>query len=202
MKQPFKAGDYVVRMSHGTNRVKFGKVYQVVATTSGNDRPRICFTAEGGHLLSSCPSLYRPATEGEINMHPQASQCVPAPSYPAPPVAPVYMPSTQVTVEEMRALADRVEAEQQAHEAAALAAKADRDERLATNNAINEHKHLADATITLLGCIRRLLVEREAVPQPSEQLAKHRKALAGLAEVYGVKIVLVGDKTTATVVKA
>lgn len=124
-------------------------------------------------------------------MYPQAPKCAQEPS----------QMGQQVTVEEMRALADRVEAEQEAHAAADATAQADREEREAINAKLRAHTTLANATIVLLDVIRDLLVHRCHVPGHFSEIAAHRKALAGLAEFYGCKIVLVGDKTSATVVK-
>lgn len=202
-----RVGDRIRRGLHGSRRFTLGRVYEVKWVNA--DRS-LSVVDDNGTNTRTHANLYYPATEGEPTMYPQAPQCAPAPRNLAaeyqnmPKAAPPSTPSQmgqQVTVEEMRALADRVEAEQEAHAAADATAQADREEREAINAKLRAHTTLANATIVLLDVIRDLLVHRCHVPGHFSEIATHRKALAGLAEFYGCKIVLVGDKTSATVVK-
>ena len=183
-----RAGDRIRRGLHGSPRFTLGRVYEVKWVNA--DRS-LSVVDDNGTNTRTHANLYYPATEGEPTMYPQAHK---------PRHAPSQM-GQQVTVEEMRALADRVEAEQEAHAAADATAQADREEREAINAKLRAHTTLANATIVLLDVIRDLLVQRCHVPGHFSEIATHRKALAGLAEFYGCKIVLVGDKTSATVVK-
>lgn len=82
----------------------------------------------------------------------------------------------------------------QAQEALAQAeqAKALEDARKALEARLDHEEAMARATLTLLLCIRR----RDFSPQ--YDFAKFRKELNPLAETYGFKLVLVGDKTRAT----
>jgi hypothetical protein len=61
---------------------------------------------------------------------------------------------------------------------------------------------LAHATSELLAAGRGLLLGNIRVAATLSIIAKYRKELAPLAASYGLKIVLVGDKSTATVVQA
>lgn len=72
-------------------------------------------------------------------------------------------------------------------------AKAQEDARVALVARLDHEEALASATLELLRCIRRNDFS------PSHQFAKFRKELNPLAETYGFKLVLVGDKTRATV---
>lgn len=87
------------------------------------------------------------------------------------------------------------QAEQQAVREETLA------EKTALNNRISYEVALANATIILLASLRSLLLGEVPSVAPQAVLAKFRKELQPLAETYGVKIVCVGDKTTATLVK-
>lgn len=121
-------------------------------------------------------------------------------SIPGVPPAPDYT-ATRLA----QALAAKAQAEAQEAEArAALAAKAEADAQQAERDAIQarirEDQRLADATICLLQRLEDLRVFRTKIPTPALQLAKYRKQLQPLAESYGARIVLIGDKTQATVV--
>lgn len=86
--------------------------------------------------------------------------------------------------------------------AAAEAALADKTARAALADRIDADCELAGATITLLTEVARLRVHGLAPLGSSVRLAKYRKELSALAESYGVRIVLVGDKTAAMLVLA
>lgn len=79
---------------------------------------------------------------------------------------------------------------------AALAAKNERDALAAK---IDAEIALAEATRTLLADIRILRLTNNQTHRRKE-FATYRKELAALAASYGVKIVLVGDKTAAVLV--
>lgn len=82
----------------------------------------------------------------------------------------------------------------QAQEALAQAehAKAQEDARKAVEARLDYEEHLARTTVDLLLAVRR------GDFAPSYTFAKFRKELNPLAETYGFKLVLVGDKTRAT----
>lgn len=85
--------------------------------------------------------------------------------------------------------------------AIAKALKEEADKVAALKAQFDNDRDLAQATIDLIFSARVL---RTGIVAPTsvreESLARFRKELAPLAESYGVKIVLTGDKTTATVV--
>lgn len=85
--------------------------------------------------------------------------------------------------------------------AAAEAALADKTARDALADRIDADCKLASATTALLNEVARQRVHG-LEPQRSTQLAQYRKELSALAESYGVRIVLVGDKTAAMLVLA
>ena len=85
--------------------------------------------------------------------------------------------------------------------AAAEAALADKTAREALAARIDADCKLAGATAALLHYVERLRVHG-LEPRQSTQLAQYRKELSALAESYGVRIVLVGDKTAAMLVLA
>lgn len=85
--------------------------------------------------------------------------------------------------------------------AEAEAALADKTAREALVDRIDADCKLAGATTELLYEVGSLRVHGIA-PRQSTRLAKYRKELAALAESYGVRIVLVGDKTAAILVLA
>lgn len=85
--------------------------------------------------------------------------------------------------------------------AAAEAALADKTARDALVDRTDADCKLACATAALLHEVVRLRVHG-LEPQRSTQLAQYRKELSALAESYGVRIVLVGDKTAAMLVLA
>lgn len=78
----------------------------------------------------------------------------------------------------------------------ALAAKTERDALAAK---IDDDIALAEATRTLLADIRVLRVAGNQLYHRNE-FAQYREELAAIAKRYGVRIVLVGDKTAATLV--
>ena len=85
--------------------------------------------------------------------------------------------------------------------AAAVLAKAAHDDTEALKARIHDDIALAHATRTLLDGVQSLRLLGATV-SAHQVLARFRKELAPLAESYGAKIVLVGDKTTATLVLA
>lgn len=85
--------------------------------------------------------------------------------------------------------------------AAAEAALAAKNAHAARIELIESDYNLAGATQTLMTCIKSL-VNGGSTTQDLEVLAKYRKELQPLAERHGFKIVLVGNKTKATVVQA
>lgn len=87
--------------------------------------------------------------------------------------------------------------------AKAIAAKQEADEREAFGKRIDNDVKLAEATALLLVRIRSLaLAASNATSVGLPEFARFRKELQPLAESYGMKIVLVGDRTTASVVAA
>lgn len=86
--------------------------------------------------------------------------------------------------------------------AAAEAALADKTARDALVARIDADCKLAGATITLLNEVARLRVHGLEPLGGNVLLAQYRKELSALAESYGVRIVLVGDKTAAMLVLA
>lgn len=79
---------------------------------------------------------------------------------------------------------------------AALAAKNERD---ALEAKIDSEIALVEATYTLLSDIRILRLTDNQTYQRKE-FAAYRKELSDIASAYDVKIVLVGDKSSATLV--
>ena len=103
-----------------------------------------------------------------------------------------HVPRPKITHEEQVALAQAALAEAEA----ALAAKNERDALAAK---IDAEIALADATSTLLADIRILrLTGNQTYRRP--EFAAYRKELSDIASSYGVKIVLVGDKSSAELV--
>ena len=92
-----------------------------------------------------------------------------------------------------RAHKEIAEAEAEIAKAAEIAALTSR---------IEQDLELALATSALLIGAKDLLLGNNTHGTSARMFAKLRKELAPLAESYGVKIVLVGDKTSATLVKA
>lgn len=87
-------------------------------------------------------------------------------------------------------------------EQAASEARADEEAeaaKQAISTRIDGEVALAKATILLLSDVRTLCVHGMS-PVPRTELATFRKELQPLAETYGVRIVLIGDKSTATLV--
>ena len=86
--------------------------------------------------------------------------------------------------------------------AEALAVKeAENAEAAALEARINYDLDLADATCYLLSDIRSFALRGHGAPSAKATHARFRKELTPLAAAYGVKIVLIGDKTTATLSK-
>lgn len=79
------------------------------------------------------------------------------------------------------------------------------EEASAANQALHDRitaeLGLCAATAVLLRNVRSLVLESAATVPASSELARFRKELQPLAETYGLRIVLVGDRTTATLVK-
>lgn len=96
--------------------------------------------------------------------------------------------------------ADRIK-QAEAELAAAVQAKQEQDERDALVARFDNDRHLAEATISLISRARSLRL-KSSCEGSSDGLARFRKELSPLAESYGVRIVLTGDKSTATVVLA
>lgn len=86
--------------------------------------------------------------------------------------------------------------------AAAEAALADKTAREALADRIDADCKLAGATTALLHEVARLRLHGLEPMHGNVHLAKYRKELSALAESYGVRIVLVGDKTAAMLVLA
>lgn len=80
----------------------------------------------------------------------------------------------------------------QYHEAAGVARKALQD-------TLNQHQELACAGVALISAVRTLRVYQGTVT-PLRELARFRKELQPKANELGCKIVLVGDRTAATLV--
>lgn len=86
--------------------------------------------------------------------------------------------------------------------AAAEAALADKTASEALAARIDADCKLAGATTALLHEVARLRLHGLEPVHGNVHLAKYRKELSALAESYGVRIVLVGDKTAAMLVLA
>lgn len=84
-----------------------------------------------------------------------------------------------------------------AAEAAAAKAKAAKD---ATMARIGYHQALGTATLSLLESIKESIKSAGPVV-PEKQFVQFRKELSPLAKSYGFAIVVVGDRTAATLVK-
>lgn len=190
----FKPGDGVIYKGRNDNLLTHGKRYVVQTTRippngSGPNAIIEGFYEDGRKPLKGIsPNDCKLATK-ETNMNPTT------PSTPSP---------------EKQAAAIIKEAEDRAAKllvdaAAAEAAKADAAAKAAWGAAIIEkleyQRALAQTTDSLLGRIREVVVDGGAVANYPD-FAKFRKELQPLAETYGVRIVLVGDKTQATLVKA
>lgn len=98
-------------------------------------------------------------------------------------------------IEGHRLTADQLE--QAAHEARADEEAAAAKQAISTR--IDGEVALAKATLLLLSDVRTLCVHGMSTV-PRTELAAFRKELQPLAETYGVRIVLIGDKSTATLV--
>lgn len=79
--------------------------------------------------------------------------------------------------------------------------EAEEAEREALKDRLTYETKLAHATLTLLGEVRRMRVEQRQ-SEVFNALADFRKELSPLAATYGMKIVLVGDKTRAALTYA
>lgn len=112
-------------------------------------------------------------------------------SAPVPPPCPAPCARTLEPAELVTMLQQKL-----AEAGAALAAKNERDALAAR---IDAEIALAVATLTLLDDIRNLRLTNNQMYRRKE-FATYRKELAALAATYDVKIVLVGDKTTADLV--
>lgn len=92
----------------------------------------------------------------------------------------------------------RLEAAQEGLEAAE-AALAIEQAAQAFKDGINKHIRLAMATVHALSDVRDLR-GHESLAQPRKEFIEFRKELAETLQPYNAKIVLVGDKSQATVV--
>lgn len=123
---------------------------------------------------------------------------------------PAYRPQPTTSAE----LYERAAAAEQAEEAATLAraeaaeaealrvaeAQAKADARAALVASLKRDADLAKATSSLIGAIGALLLGQPSEDTLSSLMAEFRTELQPLANVYGCKIVLVGNKTKATLV--
>lgn len=75
------------------------------------------------------------------------------------------------------------------------------EERKAKLDAVAADMSFVNAQSKLLGSIDAMLRRDVRYTTPMEELAEHHKALKPLAEQHGYKIVLIGDKSLATIVK-
>ncbi len=112
---------------------------------------------------------------------------------PMPPKAPstYAVPKPEEVI--AKAEADIAKAQEQIEAANVKAALADR---------FNYDQELAQATVSLIGEAKRLILDGQTSASANTSFAKFRKQLSPLAATYGVKIVLVGNKSTATVALA
>lgn len=87
---------------------------------------------------------------------------------------------------------------------AALAAEVEKQKHAAVTKAkrdsVAEDLSFVNAQAKLLGCIDAMLKGTVLYTAPMAELAEHHKALKPLAEKHGYKVVLIGDKSTATIV--
>lgn len=182
MGHVYKPGDKVVRVSHPAPRFRLGQVYTVRDVVRWDGEQRLRVRGEDGHTVSSKPCLYEPFNEG-ATMNPV--------DYPS---TPVFNMNVAYTPDELRKFAED-------REAADAALKAEEAAKQAVHSQLTAHVELAKATLSLLAMVSDLFIGKQAVPLHRADVAKYRKALAPLAESYGVEIVLLGDKTSATIVK-
>lgn len=87
---------------------------------------------------------------------------------------------------------------------AALAAEVEKQKHAAVTkakrDAVAADLSFVNAQAKLLGCIDAMLRNDAKYTTPMAELAEHHKALKPLAEQHGFKIVLIGDKSLATIV--
>lgn len=176
-----KVGDLVQRNAYlPTQRCPEGhtsKVLQVLA-----DRRIVICDKDGRELRTNHNHYWTRIPSKEDPMNPDV--------YPVKPIKP--MPGA---IEGQRLTADELEQ-------AAREARADEEARAAKEKIearINRDETLAMATVALLRQINYLLVDGGEC-SALHNLAEFRKELQPLAETYGVRIVLIGDKSTATLV--
>lgn len=127
-----------------------------------------------------------------------------------PPFGEQLLPKLSATVKDAEKVAAAIKAEADAAATRVVqeaAARAEATQKLAAANAAKQavrdrlayQRGLAQATDSLLGRIGAVL--DGGTVSNYEAFAKFRKELQPLASTYGIKIVLVGDKTQATLVK-
>src|ERR1044072_1940516 len=111
--------------------------------------------------------------------------------------APANAPITTVeAIEQTIAKLDALKAQEKA-EAKAAEAKAAKD---ALGSRLSYERGLANATVELLAEIARIEFNYGSASM-SHGYAKYRKELSPLAETYGFKLVLVGDKSVAVLTR-
>lgn len=185
----FQVGDKVRRTATSSYNFTLDREYTVAVVLSDGF---LRIAGDRGSVVRTHRSNYAPITKGnavndKINAYPTP--------YAAAPTG--VMP----TAAELRKRADAVEKAEQEAAAHVAEAQAREAEMQALAQRLSDDKSLALATSHFLNCAASLLQKGELV-SPSEVLAKHRKALQPLAESYGLRIVLVGNKTTASLVLA
>lgn len=125
--------------------------------------------------------------EDSLTMYDSPMPVRPAAPRPSTPVIPQAGPARIAAME--AALADEV-------------AKQNKAELIAIKRqAVAADLALVNAQGTLLQCIDMML-KGQPYTQPVANLAEHAKALKPMAEAHGFKVVLIGDKSLATVVAA
>lgn len=180
-------GDRVIRIRESSDLQK-GGTYYVVETRQGD--------SEIGVALKPGERRIGWYNAGYFNLD------APAGSKPAKPIDPVKQAEKDAA--ELVATAEAAAADLVAKAKKEAAEKAEKDriaaEKKAVADRLTHEKALAAATGILLSDIEYIFAG--AAASNREEYAKFRTELQPLAASYGVKIVLVGDKTKGTLVVA
>lgn len=203
----FRAGDIVERTLHSSAYFTVGQRYEVIAVRPSGllrirgDNGKDITTDAGFYRHVGASHTVQPATEGENTMNETKVRHnpfdVPAPWAPSQPGIPKAPPPTAA---EHRKIADAIDAHDAKLAEEQAAADAAMAERRALGERIQYEIALAEATSQLLAFIRSLLLSEVCVDS-STVFATFRKELQPLASTYGVKIVLIGQKDRATLVR-
>lgn len=174
----FKAGDKVVRLRFYNAKYSAGKVYTIHSVTGVHS---LRIQGDNGDWANCHPdnwAHHESNLEGEINM---------TQAYPPVGFEPKPVPNSKAAYYEELATQHR-----KIEEDAAISQ--------ALRDRIDSDRALASATSILLNGIEAVLL-RGLNASNETVWAERRKELQPLAESYGCRIVLVGDKTKATLVR-